>query len=38
MNTYANLFMISERKNYKKVETLKEADCYILNTCHIRKS
>ena len=26
-----------QKINYKKTENLNEADCYILNTCHIRE-
>ena len=39
MNEYDSnrIYDITEKINYKKTE-ISEADCYILNTCHIRKS
>ena len=39
MNEYDTnrIYDLVKEINYKKVETLKEADCYILNTCHIRE-
>ena len=38
MNEYDSnrIFDITKKINYQKTENLKEADCYILNTCHIR--
>ena len=39
MNEYDSyrIYDIVEKINYKKTENLQEADCYILNTCHIRE-
>ena len=39
MNEYDSnrILSIAEKINYKKTENLNEADCYILNTCHIRE-
>ena len=39
MNEYDSnrIYDIVKSLNYKKTEILKEADCYILNTCHIRE-
>ena len=39
MNEYDTnrIYDLVKEINYKKVETFKEADCYILNTCHIRE-
>ena len=39
MNEYDSnrMLAITEKINYKKTENLNEADCYILNTCHIRE-
>ena len=39
MNEYdsGRIYDITKKINYKKTENLKEADCYILNTCHIRE-
>ncbi len=39
MNEYDSnrIFDITKKINYLKTENLKEADCYILNTCHIRE-
>ena len=39
MNEYdsSRIYDIVKSLNYKKTEILKEADCYILNTCHIRE-
>ena len=39
MNEYDSnrILAIAEKINYKKTENLNEADCYVLNTCHIRE-
>ena len=39
MNEYDSnrIFDITKKMDYLKTENLKEADCYILNTCHIRE-
>ena len=39
MNEYDSNRMldITEKINYIKTKNLNEADCYILNTCHIRE-
>ena len=39
MNEYDShrIYDIVGKINYKKTENLQEADCYILNTCHIRE-
>ncbi len=39
MNEYDTnrIYDIVKRINYKKTENLNEADCYVLNTCHIRE-
>ena len=39
MNEYDSnrILAIAEKINYKKTENLNEADCYIINTCHIRE-
>ena len=39
MNEYDSnrIFDITKKINYQKTENLKEADCYVLNTCHIRE-
>ena len=39
MNEYDSnrIYDITKKINYKKTKNLKEADCYILNTCHIRE-
>ena len=39
MNEYdsGRIYDITKKINYKKTKNLKEADCYILNTCHIRE-
>ena len=36
MNTIVIVFMIYSKNKYKTDE-LEDADCYILNTCHIRE-
>ena len=39
MNEYDShrIYDIVKKINYKKTENLQEADCYVLNTCHIRE-
>ena len=39
MNEYDSnrIYDFVEKINYKKTENFKNADCYILNTCHIRE-
>ena len=39
MNEYDSnrIYDIAKQINYKKTEISEEADCYILNTCHIRE-
>ncbi len=39
MNEYDSnrIFDTAKRINYQKTEKLEEADCYVLNTCHIRE-
>ena len=39
MNEYDSnrIFDITKKIDYLRTENLKEADCYILNTCHIRE-
>ncbi len=39
MNEYDSnrIYDIAKKINYKKTENLKEADCYVVNTCHIRE-
>ncbi len=39
MNEYDSnrIYDIVKKINYKKTENLHEADCYVLNTCHIRE-
>ncbi len=39
MNEYDSnrIFDITKKIDYLKTENLKDADCYILNTCHIRE-
>ena len=39
MNEYDSnrIFDITKKINYLKTENLKEADCYVINTCHIRE-
>ena len=38
MNEYDSnrIYDITEKINYKKTENLLEANCYVINTCHIR--
>ncbi len=39
MNEYDSnrIFDLTKKINYKPTKNIKEADCYILNTCHIRE-
>ena len=37
MNMIVIGFMILQKINYEKTDSLDEADCYVLNTCHIRE-
>ncbi len=39
MNEYDSnrIYDLAYEINYKKTNSLKEADCYVLNTCHIRE-
>ncbi len=39
MNEYDSerIYDLVKKINYKKTDTLSEADCYVLNTCHIRE-
>ena len=39
MNEYDSnrIYDIANKINYRKTENLKDADCYVLNTCHIRE-
>ena len=39
MNEYDSnrIYDIAKKINYNKTYNFKEADCYILNTCHIRE-
>ena len=39
MNEYDTnrIYDIVKKINYKKTKILNEADCYVLNTCHIRE-
>ena len=39
MNEYDSkrIYDITEKNNYSKTKILSEADCYVLNTCHIRE-
>ena len=39
MNEYDSnrIYDIAKKNNYKKTLNLKEANCYVLNTCHIRE-
>ena len=39
MNEYDSnrIYDLVKKINYKKTENLEEADCYVLNTCHIRE-
>ena len=39
MNEYDSnrIYDLAKTVNYKKTNDPKEADCYVLNTCHIRE-
>ena len=39
MNVYDSnrIYDLAKKINYFKTENLNEADCYVLNTCHIRE-
>ena len=39
MNEYDSnrIYDFAKKINYLKTENLQEADCYVLNTCHIRE-
>ena len=37
MNMIVIGFMILQKKLIMKTDSLDEADCYVLNTCHIRE-
>ena len=39
MNEYDSnrIYDLAAEINYKKTNSLKEANCYVLNTCHIRE-
>ena len=39
MNEYDSnrIYDLTKKINYLKTENLSEANCYILNTCHIRE-
>ncbi len=39
MNEYDSnrIYDLVEKINYKRADSLEEADCYLLNTCHIRE-
>ncbi len=39
MNEYDSnrIFDLTKKIDYIKTENLQEADCYVLNTCHIRE-
>ena len=39
MNEYDSnrIFDLAKKMNYQKTENIGEADCYVLNTCHIRE-
>ena len=39
MNEYDSnrIYDLTKKINYTKTESLKKADCYVLNTCHIRE-
>ena len=39
MNEYDSdrIYDLANEINYEKTNSLKEADCYVLNTCHIRE-
>ena len=39
MNEYDSdrIYDIAKKNHYRKTLNLEEADCYVLNTCHIRE-
>ena len=39
MNEYDSnrIYDLVKKINYQKTENIKDADCYVLNTCHIRE-
>ena len=39
MNEYDSnrIYDLAKKIDYKKTDNLKEADCYVINTCHIRE-
>ena len=38
MNEYdSNQFLTTKKIKYEATKNFKDADCYILNTCHIRE-
>ena len=39
MNEYDSnrIYDLAKQIDYKKTENHKEADCYVINTCHIRE-
>ena len=39
MNEYDSnrIYDLAKKINYEKTDSLDEADCYVLNTCHIRE-
>ena len=39
MNEYDSnrIYDIAKKIDYKKTDKVSEADCYVLNTCHIRE-
>ena len=39
MNEYDSnrIYDLAKKIHYTKTKSLKDADCYILNTCHIRE-
>ncbi len=39
MNEYDSnrIYDLAKKINYKKTENLEDADCYVINTCHIRE-
>ena len=39
MNEYDSnrIYDLAKKINYQKTEDLEDADCYVLNTCHIRE-
>ena len=39
MNEYDSnrIYDLAKKIDYNKVESIEDADCYVLNTCHIRE-